>query len=181
MKKWVIIMLVVAVAAAAVICTAVVSAGHADKLAEARRFEEENEMTFTDRFREYATEEQWEELRNAPKSDILGQRDMCERMVREILGDIPKDSPRITLKQAKEICAKHDIADYNDNIWTSQYKLIEKFEKYAVADFNGGSGISWAIFFLDDEPTGYIDIHPLKVTYYDLVNGTQEILWEVEG
>ena len=181
MKKWIIITLAAVVVIAAVVCTAAVSAGRTDKLAEARRFEEENEMTFTDRFREYATEEQWEELRNAPKSDILGQRDMCERMVREILGDIPKDSPRITLKQAKEICAKHDVADYNDNIWTSQYKLIEKFEKYAVADFNGGSGISRAIFFLDDEPTGYIDIHPLKVTYYDLVNGTEEIIWEIEG
>ena len=142
-------------------------------LAEAKKYEEEHELTVMDRFYNNATDEQWKELQNAPKNGVFAASVQRERLIREILGDIPEGTPRITLEQARKILSEYDQAE-------GENALVEKFSEYAVPDWNFGDIGMTACFFLDDGATWYIEIWPTSVIYRDRETGTEEMLWQLK-
>ena len=133
------------------------------------------ELELANYFERYADDAQKEALANSIKYDFLGPKMWYERQISIILGRIPEDSPRITLEQARKICSEIDLSG-EKNVGEMNAKLRREFNKYAVPDYDGGSGIRSTYYFFDDEPTGYIVIRFDRVTYYDLVNGTTEEL-----
>ena len=144
------------------------TAGHFDPAAEPE------EMNVFDRFERYATDEQKQALADS-KDYGIGSKRRNERQIRIILGEIPEDSPRITLEQARKICSSIKLSG---DMAQMDEQLISAFRKYAVPDYDGGCGFRTAFFLLDDEPTGYFSIGGCKVTYYDLIHDTQEVLFE---
>ena len=143
-------------------------------LAEAKKYEEEHELSVMDRFYNNATDEQWKELQNAPELAGFAPSVQSERLLREILGDIPEGTPRITLEQARKILSEYDQAEGED-------ALVKRFSEYAVPDINFGDIGMLACFFLDDEAIRYIEIWPTSVIYRDRETYTKEVLWEIEG
>ena len=141
----------------------------------APKVSEPEELTLAERFEKYATDEQKKALEDSETYDFLGWKYWYERRIRIILGEIPEDSPRITLEQAREICEHFSKIEEND-VDKRNAELVAAFSEYAVPDYDGGSGFRSTFYFLDDEPTGYILIRWDSVTYYDLVNGTKEVL-----
>ena len=133
-----------------------------------------HDLSIFDYFERYATDEQKQALADS-KDYGFGPKFWYERQIRIILGEIPEDSPRITLEQARKICSS---IKPSGNWSQRQMQLVNAFRKYAVPDYDGGSGISRTVFLLDDEPTGIIRIVACSVTYYDLVHDTQEVLFE---
>ena len=140
-------------------------------LAEAKKYEEEHELSVMDRFYNNATDEQWKELQNAPELAGFAPSVQSERLLREILGDIPEGTPRITLEQARKILSEYDQAEGED-------ALVKRFSEYAVPDINFGDIGMLACFFLDDEAIRYIEIWPTSVIYRDRETYTKEVLWE---
>lgn len=75
-----------------------------------------------------------------------------ERAVKMILGDLPKDSPRITEKQVKDIVArvaseKSAGADDKSGI------IMEEFNRiHGAPDYVGGSGMYRTIYLLSENP-----------------------------
>ena len=132
-------------------------------------------LDFPDYFEKYATKEQKQALADS-KDYGFGPKFWYERQIRIILGEIPEDSPRITLKRARKICSTIELSG---NMGQMYMQLLNAFRKYAVPDYNGGSGLSYAVFLLDDVPTGRIEFDTLcNVHYIDCVNNTDELLLE---
>ena len=90
-----------------------------------------------------ATSEQKEELDKIIADEGIGLPGEWIRPVLIAVGDLPKDQPRLTAKQAGEIY---------DRIGRDERALEREFNKIAGApDFVGGSGIVRSIYYLNDD------------------------------
>ncbi|MBR0136592.1 MAG: hypothetical protein IJM18_10330 [Clostridia bacterium] len=131
-----------------------------------------------ERFEASATPEQKAEIKAYAQSSNLGTWIWCTRKQLELMGEIPEDTPRITLEQAKKICAGFDPSEYK-SVSELEYDLTRAFNTYTVPDFDGGSGISIVTYLLDADGNRYIKISMGTVTYYDRVNNTSEELLSI--
>lgn len=106
------------------------------------RTEEESIETFYEESYKRANSDQKEQLDIIFSDNSIGLIGEWKRDVLIVLGDIPADTPRLTVKDA-EICLKNNII----------YEDIEIIfnEKAGAPNFVGGSGIHRAIYYLDDE------------------------------
>jgi hypothetical protein len=88
-----------------------------------------------------ATSEQKEELDKIIADKNIGLPGEWRRPILIAIGDLPKDSPRLSTEQAAKLFDSKEISD-----------LESEFNKIAGApDFVGGSGIQRAIYFLSDD------------------------------
>lgn len=95
-----------------------------------------------------ATSEQKIELDKIIADKSIGLPGEWRRPVLIVIGDLPKDQPRLTAEQAGEIY---------DRIGKDESALEREFNKIAGApDFVGGSGIERSIYYLNDNRTDAI-------------------------
>ncbi len=95
-----------------------------------------------------ATNEQKEELDKIIADRSIGLPGEWRRPVLIVIGDLPKDQPRLTVEQAGEIY---------DSIGRDESALEREFNKIAGApDFVGGSGIGRSIYYLNENRTDAI-------------------------
>ena len=88
-----------------------------------------------------ATSEQREELDKIIAEKSIGLPGEWRRPVLIAVGDLPKDTPRLSAEQAAKLFDSKGISD-----------LESEFNKIAGApDFIGGSGIERSIYFLNDD------------------------------
>jgi hypothetical protein len=88
-----------------------------------------------------ATSEQKEELDKIIADKSIGLPGEWRRPVLITIGDLPKDTPRLSVEQAAKLFDTKEISD-----------LENEFNKIAGApDFVGGSGIERSIYFLNDD------------------------------
>lgn len=88
-----------------------------------------------------ATSEQKEELYKIIADKSIGLPGEWRRSVLIAIGDLPKDTPRLSAEQAAKLFDSKEISD-----------LESEFNKIAGApDFVGGSGIQRSIYFLNDD------------------------------
>ena len=88
-----------------------------------------------------ATSEQKEEIDKIIDDKSIGLPGEWRRAVLIAIGDLPKDTPRLSAEQAAKLFDSKEISD-----------LESEFNKIAGApDFVGGSGIQRSIYFLKDD------------------------------
>ena len=88
-----------------------------------------------------ATSEQKEELDKIIADKSIGLPGEWRRAVLITIGDLPKDTPRLSAEQAAKLYDSKDVS-----------ALESEFNKIAGApDFVGGSGIERSIYFLNDD------------------------------
>lgn len=100
-----------------------------------------------------------------------------EKKILEILGEIPKDMPMLTLRYVKEVCADPAIVKMKEEINSSGSTDLEKSKKFTeavIAKFNEVAGAadvrtsslrSPIVYFLNKEHTEYILINAGNVFY----------------
>ena len=133
---------------------------------------------YFDYFERVATPEQKAELEEAEPIDGMHNKLYWKKKILQILGIIPEDLPHLTIEQALAVCEKLDPNDYEGpNSW--ERAVVIEMDKYAVTpDYDGEGGITIRRYLIDDVPTGYISVFGCGVTYRDLVNGTEEVLYK---
>jgi hypothetical protein len=96
-----------------------------------------------------ATSEQKEELDKIIADNSIGWGEW-RRPVLITIGDLPKDQPRLSAKQAAELYDSKEISALEGEV--KNRALGSEFNKIAGApDFVGGSGIGRSIYFLNDD------------------------------
>jgi len=101
----------------------------------------ETSASFYDLAYAKATSEQREELDKIIAEKSIGLPGEWRRPVLIAVGDLPKDTPRLSAEQAAKLFDSKGISD-----------LESEFNKIAGApDFIGGSGIERSIYFLNDD------------------------------
>jgi hypothetical protein len=113
----------------------------ADKdLANGTVFDEQN-VSFYELAYAKATSAQKVAIDEIIADTSIGLSGEWRRPVLLIIGDLPKDTPRLSVKQAAELFDTKNVDD-----------LESEFNKIAGApDFVGGSGIGRSIYFLNDD------------------------------
>jgi hypothetical protein len=146
--------------------------------AEHKYVEPPYEPSVYERFEASATPEQKAELKAYAQSFDIGTWIWYTRKQLELMGEIPEDTPYITLEQARKICSEFDPSAY-PSIDSMENGLVMAFNAYSVPDFDGGSGFRTIVYFLDADGNRYIKISMGTVTYYDRVNNTSEELLSI--
>ena len=139
---------------------------------------------------EKATEEQRRRLENIRMNErgnfLSWDRNSYVKQIKIIMGDIPEDSPNITLEQAKEICRDFRCGRYIDE---DANRMVEEFNRIAGAqDVEGGSGFRIIFYYTDEKDDGFIAINAggisvngrTKFVYYSDAEGTVTdiLFWE---
>ena len=113
-----------------------------------------------------STESQRKELRRiAEKQQELGGFGQCTREILQVTGELPLDQPRITLEDARQIYEESKVSQNQLKNWQAEFDAIA-----GAPDYEGGSGISQAAYYLNDEGTEAIVIMNgslLNYVYYD--------------
>lgn len=105
-----------------------------------------------------ATSEQKVELDKIIADKGIGLPGEWRRAVLIAIGDLPKDQPRLTAKQAGEIY---------DRIGRDECALEKEFNKIAGApDFVGGSGIGRSIYYLNENRAEAIFVMEMNAYHY---------------
>lgn len=127
---------------------------------------------------ERATPEQREQLETFKASlDSPGSCSDYPKQILLIMGDLPEDTPGITLEQARAIAATLDIDDFS-RFEAQENEIIERFNEIAGApDYDGGSGFRTAIYYVDGDPSKCIFICLGSIEYYDVTNHISETLF----
>ena len=124
---------------------------------------------------EIANEEQRAKL-DALYEEYVGLSWEHEREIKIIMGELPEDTPRLTKEAAAEICGKVGAREYGSPEVFEGY-VAYLFDQVAGApDLNGGSGISYHTYYLDDSQEIAVRIAGGVVEYWDKTNGESEIL-----
>ena len=135
-----------------------------DELPESTETPAETPNLFTEAWNE-ANEQQ-----RAKLEELWNRNAAPETYVREILiimGELPEDTPRLTLDGAREILDDMDPADYPDMV-SFHEEVVWRFSLVAGApDERFGSGVEYANFWLDDSETEHIGVMLGSVLYYD--------------
>lgn len=114
--------------------------------------------SFYERSYAKATSEQKVELDKIVADKSIGLPGEWRRPVLIAIGDLPKDQPRLTAKQAGEIY---------DRIGRDERALEKEFNKIAGApDFVGGSGIGRSIYYLNENRTEAIFVMEMNAYHY---------------
>lgn len=123
-----------------------------------------------------ASAEQKALLDNIDTEEFLGAVGTYTKQIKIIMNELPSNTPHITLEQAVNICSMIDIDSY-DNVDDFEYAIAQQFNQIAGApDFEGGSGIHRAVYFLDDDHSTYIIITLGCVKYVDTQSNVSETL-----
>lgn len=94
------------------------------------------------------TQEQIDQLEALRREHSMGLG-QAKRKALQIIGELPADQPRLTLAQVQRI-----VEQYGD-----LGESMQQFNAIAGApDFSGGSGISFTVYFLNDQGTDCIHI-----------------------
>ena len=96
-----------------------------------------------------------------------------------IMGELPADTPQITLAQAQAICK--DIQERNLSFSEFTPALIAAFNEIAGApDYNGGSGMRVIDYYLNDRQTELLRLTGISVLYINKEADIHDILckWE---
>ena len=125
---------------------------------------------------ERATPEQREQLEEL-KVKCSGLPSDYPKQILLIMGDLPEDTPGITLEQARAIIATLDIDDFSEDE-ALENEIIRRFNPIAGApDYDGGSGFRTVIYYVDGDPSKCIFICLGSIEYYDVTNHISETLF----
>ena len=139
---------------------------------------EENSKDLWTKSYERATPEQRQRLEEQ-KARCEGNSACYEhpREIMTIMGDLPPDTPYLTLEQAREICASFDM-DQVSSMDQLHNEIVRRFHEIAVVpDYAGGSGTTIHSYYLDADHSARIAVHDGHVEYYDCVTGASETLF----
>lgn len=135
------ILLLLSPTAFAVVAEWISSQEEAKDLENEKVTNESNPPSFYELAYAKATSEQKEEIDKIIDDKSIGLPGEWRRPVLIAIGDLPKDTPRLTAEQAAKLFDSKEISD-----------LESEFNKIAGApDFVGGSGIERSIYFLKDD------------------------------
>lgn len=126
----------------------------------------EPEMPLLYRCYAMATEEQKAELDAFQGPFELKDIAVYPRKTQEIVGLLPADAPRLTLEQAEAILQK--MLDEGD---ASYDRACLAFREIAEVDYEGGSGLAFTHFCLNDAMTQSVVVHYSGVDYHDSQEG----------
>ncbi len=125
---------------------------------------------------ERATPEQREQLEEL-KVKCSGLPSDYPKQILLIMGDLPEDTPGITLEQARAIIATLDIDDFSEDE-ALENEIIRRFNPIAGApDYDGGSGFRTVIYYVDGDPSKCISICFGTIEYIDVTNHISETLF----
>lgn len=120
---------------------------------------------------EKATDAQKQKLDEiqARDTDSLGCFMVCVKDVMLAMGDLPEDTPYLTLEQVQAIC--NEVAqmgfrpvDFDD----TEREVMTRFNAITGApDYQGGSGITNTVYYLNAEHTEYVRVWRGTVRHYD--------------
>lgn len=97
------------------------------------------------------------------------------REILVIMNELPADTGRITLEQAKEICKKLEDQNLTGSIMYAAYVM---FNQYAGApDAYGGSGMTRLTYYVNDEKTVFITIDEVEIYYGNNETDTSEVIF----
>ena len=122
-----------------------------------------------------ATDTQKKQLENIQTGKFGPYVSEYPKQVLIIMGDLPADTPQLTLAQARAVC---------ENI-TSQQLSFEAFKPTLLANFNtiagapdydGGCGLSNIVYYLNEQGTEYIMVFEIGVRYINEDTNTHEKL-----
>lgn len=153
-------------------------AGYRELHAEPEPTKSIDDMSLYERAYYYATPEQRERLENIKKP--TGDYGDYIRQIGIITGKLAEDTPRLTLEQAREICA--DAIALNKTDDDAIIYVANRFAKICGApDFDDKSGSSLSsrfLFYLDDDAAEYISVcdGPCTIFYVNEAAGINEQL-----
>lgn len=127
-----------------------------------------------------ATPAQKDQLEELLQSEILyySPKDHIKQVL-IIMGELPADTPRITLEQALAIFDEmREQAREDPSIAAEfEWELIRRFNEIAGApDFSGGSGMVRTTYCLTDDQTEYLQFTDYRVFYGNDNTGELEYL-----
>ena len=127
-----------------------------------------------------ATPEQRQRLENIEKTyGGFGDRSEYTKQILTIMGDLPPDTPNLTMEQAREICETFDPGN-GGTVDEAAIQYAREFSKIAGApDFDGGSGVRSVVFYLDGDPTKCIVVVLGSVLYIDKTTDRVTVLCSV--
>ena len=102
-------------------------------------------------------------------TDSLGCFMVCVKDVMLVMGDLPEDTPYLTLEQVQAIC--NEVAqmgfrpvDFDD----TEREVMTRFNAITGApDYQGGRGITNTVYYLNAEHTEYVRVWRGTVRHYD--------------
>ena len=94
------------------------------------------------------------------------------REIKTIMGEIPEDTPRLTVEVAERICKAYPIPSENESPDKIDDDIEELFNEVAGApDLDGGSGIHFRHYYLNDnDDSEYIRLTDGIVRYVNKKN-----------
>lgn len=127
-----------------------------------------------------ASEEQKRQLEQIRAANEWGSVGECTRAIMLVMGDLPADTPRLALEQARDICEKLE-SRWFFSADAFERNAVRQFDRIAGApDFQGGSGVYRYVYYLDDEQTEFITVMLGRVAYTNETTGESEVLASYE-
>ena len=116
-----------------------------------------------------ANDKQRRQLTNI--DDMLQLPGDYTRQIMIIMGDLPRNTPRLSLSEAKKICesiqTEYDTGSLQGE--AVEQTICQRFNEVAGApDFEGGSGIGRTIYYLNDTGSERLIV---MFTYISYING----------
>ena len=128
----------------------------------------EHQVKFMENFATDAQKQKLDEIQ-VRDTDSLGCFMVCVKDVMLVMGDLPEDTPYLTLEQVQAIC--NEVAqmgfrpvDFDD----TEREVMTRFNAITGApDYQGGSGITNTVYYLNAEHTEYVRVWRGTVRHYD--------------
>lgn len=101
------------------------------------------------------------------------------REIKTIMGEIPEDTPRLTVEVAERICKAYPIPSENESPDKIDDDIAELFNEVAGApDLDGGSGIHFRHYYLNDnDDSEYIRLTDGFVSYINKKNNENILIF----
>lgn len=122
-----------------------------------------------------ATDAQKKQLENIQTGKMSRYGHEYTKQILIIMGELPADTPRITLEQARSICK--DIQEKNPSYEEFAPTVLAAFNEIAGApDYDGGNGLRFRDYYLNDQQTEVIRVFGTNVGYINEETGASEVL-----
>lgn len=129
-----------------------------------------------------ATEDQKQQLR-AINDNLYFEGSEREyiREIKRIMGLIPEDAPYLTLEAAQSLIREmKEEGVLEEYFYHDFFRIRDRFNEIAYApDIDGGSGFSIVQYSIDEDHTGFIEIHEaMGIRYYNYEDNTEIKLFQ---
>lgn len=129
-----------------------------------------------------ATEDQKQQLRAINDNLYFeGYEKEYIREIKRIMGLIPEDAPYLTLEAAQSLIREmKEEGVLEEYFYHDFFRIRDRFNEIAYApDIDGGSGFSIVQYSINEDHTGFIEIHEaMGIRYYNYEDNTEIVLFQ---